>query len=275
MTHHGGLGLEIRKRFTQPLAVESGEFPDVGAVEGRMLPICYDNALTNGHAPEAAKLLSLATETFIKEALASIFSRVRSNAPGEGGAASFGVGANWIRTHRYKRQLAKEEEAAMRGKITRDSSGFLPVEAKAASDRGPLSMTDLRIALSVADFGLAQFPAIRAGIINDYREGELESWASYSWLPGREPARATGREKQILARCSGPGNNSTAIATTITPVKSGSSNYMNGVGVDSAADAMEVDSDVFWHGAEAHDLLNLDSMLDSCLSSSTQPMWGV
>src|SRR3569833_1216966 len=180
--------LEIRKRFAQPLAIESGEFPDTSNIEARMLPFCYEAGLVSGHASDAAALMSVATESFIKEVLTSIFSRTRSNGPGDSGSAGFGGGADWIHTRKYRRQLDKEEEAAQRGDITRDKSGLLPIEAKAASERGPLGMAALRIALELGDCGMSQIPVISQSVMCNYREGELENWDDYTWVDGRERA---------------------------------------------------------------------------------------
>ncbi|TDZ27289.1 Transcriptional coactivator hfi1 [Colletotrichum spinosum] len=248
----GGIGginkmnfdLEIRKRFAQPLAVESGEFPDGPLIEGRMLPFCYEAGLTNGHVSDAAHFMTVATETFIKESIAAIFAKTRSNGPGEGGTAGFGAGTQWIQTHKYRRQLAKEEDAALRGDLARDKGGLLPIESKAASERGPLGMADVRIALEMADSGLAQFPIINTAISYGYREGELENWHDYTWLPGFEPVGHTKRNEEPL---------DTRPST--------SRQLPNG-----HVDAMDVDTEPWWEGADAQDMSSLDSVLDSCLA---------
>src|SRR4051812_3715112 len=105
-----------------------------------MLPLCYEAGLVSGNAPDTAHLMMVATETFIKEVMSTIFSATRSNGPGESGNAGFGPGGGWIMTHKYKKQLAKEEDAFTKGEVTRDKSGLLPIEAKKASERGPLGM---------------------------------------------------------------------------------------------------------------------------------------
>ncbi|KAJ4166725.1 hypothetical protein NW754_016651 [Fusarium falciforme] len=179
--------LEIRKRYAQPLAVESGEFPDIGMISGRMLPFCYEAGLVSGHAGDAPQFMSVAVETFIKEVLTQVFSRTRSNGPGDSGSAGFGVGTTWIQTHKYKQQLEYEEDAAMRGEISRDKSGLLPIESKSASERGPLGMADLRLSLEMADTGMAQFPVLMTQVLYGYREGELENWDDYTWIHDQGP----------------------------------------------------------------------------------------
>ena len=228
--------LEIRKRFAQPLAVESGEFPDVGLITGRMLPFCYEAGLANGHVADAPQLMSVAAETYIKEILTQMFSRTRSNGPGDSGSAGFGIGTTWIQTRKYRKQLGQEEDAAQRGEITRDKGGMLPVEAKAASERGPLGMADMRLALEMADTGMAHFPILMTQVVYGWREGELEYWDDYSWVNGQRPAieeLPVANDEQALAN-----------------------GYL---------DSMDIDNDVWWDGADGKDVDMLDGILDSCL----------
>ncbi|KAG5756249.1 hypothetical protein H9Q69_000605 [Fusarium xylarioides] len=238
--------LEIRKRYAQPLAVESGEFPDINMISGRMLPSCYEAGLVNGHTVDAPQFLSVAVETFIKEVLTQVFSRTRSNGPGESGSAGFGVGTTWIQTHKYKRQLEYEEEAAIRGEISRDKSGLLPIESRAASERGPLGMSDLRLSLEMADTGMAQFPVLMTQVIYGYREGELENWDDYTWVCDQPPEAYTD-EKHVSGA--------------------------NGGHVFELAngypDAMDIDTEAWWEGAESQDADMLDGILDSCLAAGS------
>ncbi|KAH8893244.1 hypothetical protein GQ53DRAFT_745480 [Thozetella sp. PMI_491] len=239
------LDLEIRKRFANPLAVESYEFPDISNIEARMLPFCYEAGLTNGHSSDASQYMSIATEAFIKEVMTGIFSRTRSNGPGESGNAGFGPGNSWVQTQKYRRQLAKEEEAAQRGELARDKSGLLPIEAKAASERGPLGMADLRVALEMGDCGMANFPVITKSVAYSYREGELENWDDYTWADGREVSVVDLDVEMVDAS----GTKSEAL--------------LNGV---SHVDAMDLDNDYFWDGADEEDGDLLDGVLDSCLA---------
>ncbi|KAK3326444.1 transcriptional regulator of RNA polII, SAGA, subunit-domain-containing protein [Apodospora peruviana] len=245
----GGLGrmnfdLEIRKRYAQPLAVESGEFPDVSNIEVRMTSFCAEAGLQS-HQQDAAQFMSIATETFIKEVMSSIFSRTRANGPGDSGIAGFGPGSAWVQTHKYRRQLAKEEEAFTRGELTRDKSGLLPVEAKAASERGPLGMADLRIALEMGDCGMANYPIIAQNIIYGYREGELEDYDDHTYIPGRD----TTAEKEDLEMSGVNGKRPDALP--------------NGV---HHGDPMEIDNEVWWEGADPADGEFLDSVLEQYLA---------
>lgn len=256
--------IEIRKRYVQPLAVESGEFPDVSNIEARMLPMCYEAGLLNGHVPDAAQFMSIATETFIKEVMSQIFSRTRSNGPGDSGNAGFGPGGGWVQTHKYKRKLAKEEEAAQRGEVTRDKSGLLPIEAKMASERGPLGMADLRIALEMGDCGMANFPIISKNVIYNYREGELENWDDYTWMDGRE-SRIQEEDGDVemggVSVKANGGVNGSATKTDSQLL------LPNGVDHDGAAgDPMDVDDELPWEGADPSDRDYLDGVLDSCLA---------
>jgi transcriptional coactivator HFI1/ADA1 len=214
-----------------------------------MLPFCYEAGLVSGHAPDAAQFMSIATETFIKEVLTSIFSRTRSNAPGDSGNAGFGPNNNWIQTHKYRRQLAREEEAFQRGEITRDKTGLLPVEAKAASERGPLGIGDLRLAMEMGDCGLANFPIIVKSVIYDYREGELENWDDYTYVDGRD--RITDLDGDVeMTEVNG------AAAKDEEPLT-------NGIG---HGDQMDIDNDMWWEGANPTDGDFLNGVLDSCLA---------
>ncbi|KOS20410.1 Transcriptional coactivator hfi1 [Escovopsis weberi] len=265
--------LEIRKRFTQPLAVESGEFPDMGLITGRMLPFCYEAGLANGHVPDASHLMSIATETFIKEVLTQIFSRTRSNGPGDSGNAGFGVGTAWVQTHKYRRQLHLEEDAAQRGEVTRDKGGLLPIESKAASERGPLGMADLRIALEMADSGMSQFPAVTAQILYGYREGELENWDDYTWIGDARPAsngignaHAKNNVNNVNVHANANANANVNKINASNASANGAGDARHALVNGTHPDAMDIDSDVWWEGFETQDMDFLDGVLDSCLA---------
>ncbi|KAI0015122.1 transcriptional regulator of RNA polII, SAGA, subunit-domain-containing protein [Xylariomycetidae sp. FL0641] len=229
------LDLEIKKRFAQPLAIESGELPDTSSIESRMLPMCYEAGLVNGHANDAPQYLTVATETFIKEFLSTVFSRTRSNGPGDSGSAGFGAGTGWIQSHRYRRQLQKEEAALARGELSRDKSGLLPVEAKSASERPPLNMADLRLALDIGDCGLTTFPIVRKQVTYNYRDGELENYNNYTYMPGYKPSELDGSQQ-----------------------------LTNGA---AHPDAMDIDEEPSpWEGTTGTDMQALNGVLDSCLA---------
>ncbi|KAI7777376.1 hypothetical protein LA080_003585 [Diaporthe eres] len=235
---------DIKKRYLNPLGLESGEFPDGNYTDSRMLPYCYEAGLESA-APDAAQLVSAATESFIKEVLTSVFSRTRSNGPGDSGSAGFGSTSSWIQTYKYKRQLSREEDAVMRGEVARDKCGLLPIESKAAGERGPLGIADLHLALDIADCGMSQFPVMVRSLLNGYRDGELENMNDHYYLDGRKPATPNGVDSDI------------AMAGTREDSKQ---QLPNGVPHD---DAMEIDDEYFWAGANEEDLEGLDSVLDS------------
>ncbi|KUI72865.1 Transcriptional coactivator HFI1/ADA1 [Cytospora mali] len=235
---------DIRKRYINPLGLESGEFPDMSYTDSRMLPYCYEAGLESA-APDTAQLVSQATESFIKEVLASVFSRTRSNGPGDSGSAGFGTGSGWVQTYKYKRQLSQEEDAALRGEVTRDKSGLLPIESKAAGERGPLGIADLHLALDLADCGMSQFPVVVRSLLNGYRDGELENLNDHAYLDGREAQKPVDEEGDISMA------GVEAAKQKQTP---------NGVPHDNA---MDIDDEFFWAGAEEKDLDALDSVLDS------------
>lgn len=206
--------------------------------------MCYEAGLSSGHVGDAPHLMSVAAEVFIKDTLSAVFSRTRSNPPGDSGNAGFGANIpSWVQTRKYRKQLRQEEAAAQRGELLRDKSGLLPIEYKAASERPPLGMADLRVALEMADLGLSQFPIITSQVMFGYREGELELWDDYTWYNDEEPKH---------------------IPLELAPVE------MNGGSVhelpNGHVDAMDIDSDNWWEGLDGGDMDMLDGVLDSCLT---------
>lgn len=240
------LDLEIRKRFTQPLAVESGEFPDIASIESRMLPISYAAGLVGGHAPDVAQFMTVATETHIKEFLSTVFGRTRSNGPGDSGSAGFGAAVGWIQTHKYRRQLQKEEAAFQKGELTRDKSGLLPIEAKAASERPPLGMADLRLALEIGDCGISSLPTLRKSVFHTYRDGELDHYSNYTYVPGHIPSRIDEE-------------------SALNGINGGHSGGMANGG--AAPEPMDIDEEeALWAGTGAQDMQTLDAVLDGLLA---------
>ncbi|MCJ1413760.1 transcriptional coactivator hfi1/ADA1 [Xylographa parallela] len=234
--------LEIRKRYSLPLASETGEFPDAETIHGRMVPICYEESLPNGCAPLCANFMATATEHFIKEVLSTVYTRTRSNMPGGS--------VNSILTHRFKKQLRKEEEAASRGDLVRaPGSGLLPVEVKEAAARKPLGMHDLRFALELGDCGLGQFPVIVGKVMNGDPEGQWEEYQKRK----RDDEEAEKLEEESrrarLAHINGNG--------------------VNGIhGTNGALDDEMDDEDESWgwEGGSAADRMQLNALLDDCLA---------
>ncbi|KAI9854695.1 MAG: transcriptional coactivator hfi1/ADA1 [Vezdaea acicularis] len=148
--------LEIRKRYMQPLSSETGELPSAATIKERIVPICYEEGVVSGPSLTVPHFLSVATSTYIKEVLSSVFSRTRSNGP------------NYISTNKYKRQLEREEELWLREEIARSSGGLLPVEQKAAAERDPLAMADMRIAVEMGEPWLGSMPLTVHNIITSY-----------------------------------------------------------------------------------------------------------
>lgn len=172
--------LEIRKRYAQPLASETGEFPDAESIHARMIPICYEESIVSGAGFPCAEFMAIATETFVKEVLSVVFSRTRSNGPS-------GT-INGMMMRKYRQQLEREELAFTRGEIVKDAAtGLLPVEAKEASTRKPLGVRDLRLALELGGGVLSHMPLIVDQIMGGYLEDELETDKQDR---GDEPAQA-------------------------------------------------------------------------------------
>ena len=140
--------IEIRRRYAQPLAEETLEFPTQSDMQNRMEPICYEEGLVGGAAQGAlqacAEMMEQATEVFLKELLGEMYAHSRAN--GEG----------CVQTSSFKRQLRKEEDDADRGVLQRNPAGMLPVEVEVQAKREPLCMTDLRLAIQLVDRNMTQ-----------------------------------------------------------------------------------------------------------------------
>ncbi|KAL5337857.1 transcriptional regulator of RNA polII, SAGA, subunit-domain-containing protein [Aspergillus crustosus] len=160
--------LEVRKRYAQPLASETGEFPDTESIHARMTPICYEESVVNGANVACAGFMAIATETWVKEVLSIVFSRTRSNGP------SGTINGMMKRT--YKQQLEREELSFTRGEIAKDgATGLLPVEAREASTRSSLGVRDLRLSLELGTGVLSHMPLLIDQIMGGYLEDELEA----------------------------------------------------------------------------------------------------
>lgn len=212
-----------------------------------MLPYCYESGLESA-APDSAQLVSAATESFVKEVLTAVFSRTRTNGPGESGSAGLGTGSGWIQTHKYKKQLSREEDAAQRGEITRDKCGLLPIESKAAGERGPLSIGDFHLALDIADCGMSQFPVHVRGLLSNYRDGELENLDNYTFMDGYEKKDS---------------KNGDGVLPLSGVDKAKQPQQPNGLPHD---DEMDIDADYYWAGAGDDDMDALDAVLESTLA---------
>ena len=218
-----------------------------------MLPLSFEYGLQGGAAPDAAQFMAVATETFIKGFLSSVFDKTRANGPGSAGASGAGGGAGWIMTDRYRRILEREEEAWVAGRIGRDKSGLLPIEAKAAGERGALGMADLRMALEIGDCGVGMMRTVEQSIMSGFREGELEGWDDFSALEGYEDQlnRPDG-EDVVMRGMESP---------TLPKAKV---NVMNGK--HKAQDEDVEMEDWGWEGAKPQDRESLNGLLDSILA---------
>lgn len=160
--------LEIRKRYAQPLASETGEFPDSESIHARMIPICYEESISNGASLSSAAFMAVATENFVKGLLSSTFARTRSNGPS-------GT-VNGTMTRKYRQQLEREEMGFTRGEVVRNTAnGLLPVEAKEASARKAIGVRDLKLTLELGPSVLGSMPLVINQIMNGYLEEELEA----------------------------------------------------------------------------------------------------
>ncbi|KAJ8118175.1 hypothetical protein OPT61_g782 [Boeremia exigua] len=235
--------LEIRKRYTAPLFSETHEFPTASSISTRLLPSCYEFGLPQGHTPDCPELLNLATETFIKEALASFLGKVAINGDG------------YVRTGTFKKRLEKEERSVERGEMTRDPKGELPVEQEERRKRKLLCMEDLRLALQLGDGYLGHTPIIAGNIVN----------STFLDVPGIEDIYPSPQRKK---------DKPNGIINGIGQDKSGLAKWLDeGVTVDfkhdGEGDRMQIDGDdemANWNGGSVGEINDLDGALDDVLN---------
>lgn len=237
-------GLEIGKRYTAPLFSETHEFPTASSISTRLLPSCYEEGLPQGHTPDCPELLNLATETYIKEALASFLGKVAVN------------GNGYVRTGAFKKRMEREERLADKGEGIRDAKGELPVEQEERRKRKLLCMEDLRLALQLGDGYLGQKPYLSGHITN----------STFLDVPGIEEIYPSPQKKKP-ARMNG-------IINGIGQDRSGLAKWLDeGITVDLKADGegdkMQIDGDdemANWNGGSVGDVGELDSALDDVLN---------
>ncbi|KXL47800.1 hypothetical protein M433DRAFT_379948 [Acidomyces richmondensis BFW] len=134
--------LESRRRYAQPLACETLEFPTVGDVQSRIDPIAAEEGLvgaTQSSMQACADMIVQGAEVHLKELIGNLLTHTRSN--GEG----------CIQTANFRRQLQREEDAVERGLLQRNPAGLLPVEVEVQNKREPLFMQDFRLAIRTVD----------------------------------------------------------------------------------------------------------------------------
>ncbi|KAM0718005.1 hypothetical protein Q7P37_006337 [Cladosporium fusiforme] len=148
--------LEIQRKYAQPLAVETLEFPSLSDLQNRIEPICYEEGITGGvqgALQPCAELIEQAAEVYIKELLGQLCGHSRSN--GEG----------CIQTSKFRRQLRREEDDADRGILQRNAAGLLPVELDNSLKNEPLNGDDLRLALQTQDRHFRNEPFLSESIM--------------------------------------------------------------------------------------------------------------
>ncbi|KAH9828120.1 Transcriptional regulator of RNA polII, SAGA, subunit [Teratosphaeria destructans] len=147
-----GWDLESRRRYAQPLASETLEFPTVGEVQARIEPIATESGLVGGTQSSlqvCAEFLVQAAENYLKEKLGSLLQQARSN------------GEDCIQTAKFRKQLWREEEDIERGALQKHATGLLPVQMEVLREREPLSLQDIRLGFLNNDPYLRQDPFAR------------------------------------------------------------------------------------------------------------------
>lgn len=199
----------------------------------RLLPICYENGLPQGHTADCPDYLNLATETYIKEALANLLGKVCSNGPG------------YVRTGDFKKKQAREERLAEKGELMRGTAGELPVEAEERRKRKPLCTEDLRLALQLGDGYLGQTPLIAGSILN----------SRFLDTEGIEDIYDT--PSQPLT--------SGSLTNGVHDIKQ---SFSGETWTIDFGDAMQVDDEVgmHWQGGSVQDMHEMDETLDDILN---------
>ena len=220
--------LEIRKRYMQPLYAETLEFPDIATIHARIVPICYEESISQGCSMQCAELVSIAAETLLKGMLSEAFNRTRSNGPRYEHTAGEG-----IFTRSYKSKVAEEEAEVKAGKLerTRDDD-LLPIEAQVAYARRPIGMADLQLTAQVGPLPWNSNPALAFSITN-----ATAGYDHDQWLMDQEQFNG--------------------------PMKIGHAEPEDDpMEVDNDTD------NYGWEGAGSHDRLALNSVLADCLTAS-------
>jgi hypothetical protein len=164
--------MEIRKRYVQSLFAETLEFPDTTILHTRMMPICYEESISQGCSMHSAELVGIAAETFLKSLVSEIVNRTRSNGPVYEHSAGGG-----IHTNRYKKRLTMEELEFRAGKIQRTrEDDFLPVEAEAAYARRALGIADFQLSARTGPVPWNGFPLIGFNIANASAGYDHDQW---------------------------------------------------------------------------------------------------
>jgi transcriptional coactivator HFI1/ADA1 len=221
---------EIRKRYAQPLFLESNEFPDPDSLPGRVLPICYEEGIFNGYAPQTIEYMNIATETHIKEFLTRIFASTRSNGPR----------STWIKSAAYKKRQHREQDQFENGEIRKSVTGLLPVEQEAENNRRPLSMFDIRLNLDLGGSTLSTHTPRSMTIFE---------------ATGIDDEAATGDVEMIDAP-------PLLAGVMMAPPKP----LTNGVLTNGIHKDVEMFDDYGWRGGNEPDRKALDDVLDDCLA---------
>lgn len=174
--------IEIRKKFLQPMFAEALEFPDSSTIHARMVPICYEESVTGGTTIQCAELVGTATEIHIKNMLHDFLNRVRVNGPRYENGAAGGVF-----TSKYRKTMLQEEAQVKAGKLQRDRDNeLLPIEAKEAYARRPLSIADLKLANRIGPNLFNNMPLlgvqISENLIDENYDEQYEDEAAQSHL---------------------------------------------------------------------------------------------
>ncbi|KAI9826195.1 MAG: transcriptional coactivator hfi1/ADA1 [Phylliscum demangeonii] len=245
--------MEIRKRYAQPLACETGEFPDAESIYSRMIPICYEEGIVGGASESTAAYINVATEIFIKEMLSRVLERNRSNG-----------GPNYITTAAYRQQLAREDE----GDAQKNTNGLLPIEQATFKQRPALSIADFRLSIELGDSHLGHMPLTVARIMGDYLEDEFyHEDDDDDSVDGRGMGMGMSMDIDRIRPAVTTINGLSGIGMNGALHRSGGGATTATNGNGNGNDDMNLDdSDWGWEGGGTADREALAALLDECLA---------
>lgn len=244
---------EVRKRYAQPLAAETGEFPDHETIQSRMEAICFEQGLLGGAADGAAAYLNTAMEFFVKEITAGMLERTRSN-----------NGPNGIVTGAYKRQLEREEDAFARGELQKNANGLFPIEQTTTNKQPALSMADLRLSVELGNPYLGHMPLSAYRVMNEPLEGELYD-ENGSPLFEMDDSPDTPVDGGVAGVDVAGGALGTAVAAGDDD--DGGDGFKGTLFSDGDCVMLD-DFDWGWEGGSAADREKLNTLLDDCLAGN-------
>ena len=239
-----------------------------------MLPICYEEALPNGHADQCADFMATAAEMFVKDVVGSIISLTRNNSINASPRNVLDVRNGKI--HSVNKSL-------------RD--GIQERREAPPSGPTPLGISDLRVALSITSCSLGSMPDIITDVLGGWPEGVLEGWETQHPASNDQPLdleMADGltngislppppSDEQQRKLMNSVGNSANFLTnglpngigpSTHVGLRTGAGDGLGGAGgaLANGSARGEEPGILEWEGSSSHDRQELFGLLDQCLA---------